>query len=230
MTLPPSRLALAAIAIAAVPLAAMLHAQTATPTAAPAPAATPAPAAPPMPTTAPGSLNPALVQAGTYATDAAHTLVGWRINHMGFNDYFGQFGNVTGSLTLDPRRPAAARLSLDIPVDSLAVVSSDLRNHLLSADFFGVVANPSAHFESTRIVVRGQRATITGNLTLKGQTHPVTLNAVFAGAGTNPWNHKPTIGFSATGSLSRSQFGMGYGVPIVGDRVDLTISVAFEKQ
>ena len=185
---------------------------------------------PAMPTTPPGAAQLSRVESGTYAPDAAHTLVGWRVNHFGFNDYFGQFGNITGTLVLDRARPAQSRLDIRIPVNSLTAASAPLVTHMLSADFFDAANHAEARFVSRSIRVRGQRATITGDLTLRGQTRPVTLDARFVGAGTNPFNSKPTVGFHATARINRSDWGMSYGAPLVSDAVDLTISAAFEKQ
>ena len=69
-----------------------------------------------MPTKAPGSRNPALVTAGTYQADPSHTLVTWTVDHMGFTPYTGIFGDITGTLTIDPKNLAAAKVDMTIPV------------------------------------------------------------------------------------------------------------------
>lgn len=185
---------------------------------------------PDAPPPIPGTTDVARIAAGTYAPDAAHTLIGWRVSHFGFNDYFGQFGNVTGTLTLDPVNPQNAAVDLTIPIASLSSVSAGLNTHMLGGDFFDATAHPTARFVSTSVIVEGTTATISGNLTIRGTTQPVVLAARFVGAGTNPYNRKETVGFHATTTIQRSAFGMGYGIPLVSDAVDLTISVAFEKQ
>ena len=76
----------------------------------------------------------------------------------------------------------------------------------------------------------GTSASITGNLTLNGVTNPVTIDARFTGAGTNPMNKAETIGFEGTTTIQRSDFGVDYAVPMVSDEVMLKITVAFEKQ
>ena len=184
---------------------------------------------PDMPTTAPGTMNASRVASGTYAVESTHALVGWKVNHFGFSDYFGQFGNVTGSLTLDRARPANSRVDVTIPVNSLATVNEELTHHLLSGDFFDAANQPTARFVSRSVRVRGMRATIVGDLTLKGVTKPVTLDARFIGAGTNPFSNKETVGFNATTTIKRSDFNMGMAVPLVTDNVELTITVPFEK-
>jgi polyisoprenoid-binding protein YceI len=77
--------------------------------------------------------------------------------------------------------------------------------------------------------VNGTQATIAGDLTLRGQTKPLTLNARLHGTGANPMNKKQTVGFSATAALKRSDFNLGYAVPAVSDEVKLEITAAFEK-
>ncbi len=184
----------------------------------------------------PGKADPALVSGGTYKADAGHTLVMWSVDHFGFSPYYGLFGDINGTLTLDPKNPAAAKVDVTIPVSKVVTASAGLTAHLLkpadagkAADFFG--ANPAdARFVSTNVRVNGQNATITGNLTLNGQTKPVTLEAKFHGAGKSPMGGAENVGFTATGSFKRSEFGVGFAIPMVSDEVKLKISAAFVKQ
>jgi polyisoprenoid-binding protein YceI len=185
----------------------------------------------------PGQMDASRVQAGTYAADANHSLVGWRVNHFGFNDYFGIFGNVSGTLTIDPANLSAAKVDVTIPIDSVVVASAGLKDHLLRAgrdggkpDFFGP-SPAAAKFVSTRVQPSGNNATITGDLTLNGVTKPVTIQAQFTGAGNAmmPPN-KLTIGFEGTTTIKRSEFGISTFAPMVSDEVELTITTAFEKQ
>lgn len=191
-----------------------------------------------MPSTPPGSRNAAAVAAGSYTADPGHTLVTWTVDHMGFSPYTGIFGDVTGTLTIDPRNLATTRVEVTIPVTKVTTASSGLTAHLTrpgkdggKPDFFGVDMAP-ARFVSTRVVVAGgQRATVTGNLTLNGITKPVTLEAHFYGAGKAPpqMGGKDNVGFHATGTIRRSEFGIGFGIPIVSDAVKLDIAAAFQK-
>ncbi|MGB3378034.1 MAG: YceI family protein [Allopontixanthobacter sediminis] len=189
------------------------------------------------PAQVPGAMDASRVSAGTYAVDPAHTLVGWRVNHFGFNDYFGVFGSVEGALQLNPADVSSAELEIMIPIGMVTVASEGLRDHLLrpgkeggTPDFFGPDPAP-ARFVSTQVLRTGDTtADITGDLTLNGVTRPVTINAEFTGAGANPMNRKETIGFEGSTTIKRSEFGIGYGIPMVGDEVELDISAAFEKQ
>ena len=184
----------------------------------------------------PGAMDPARVTAGTYAADPNHSLIGWEVNHFGFNDYYGLFGDVAGTLTIDPANPSAAKVDMTIPIANVTTASKGLTDHLLRAgkdggkpDFFGPAPAP-ARFVSTSVKAEGTKATISGNLTMNGVTKPVTFEAEFTGAGTNPMNKKATIGFEAETTIKRSDFGVNYAIPMVSDEVELDISVAFEKQ
>ncbi|MCM0000214.1 MAG: YceI family protein [Erythrobacter sp.] len=184
----------------------------------------------------PGAKDPTRVSAGTYAADPNHSLIGWEVNHFGFNDYYGIFGDVAGTLVIDPANPNAAKVEVTIPVANVTTASKALTEHLLRAgkdggkpDFFGPAPAP-ARFVSTSIKADGMKAMITGDLTLNGVTKPVTFEAEFTGAGNNPFNKKATIGFEAETSIKRSDFGVDAFIPFVSDEVELDISVAFEKQ
>lgn len=187
----------------------------------------------------PGAMDVERVTAGSYATDPAHTLVSWKVNHFGFNDYIGLFGNITGTMQLDPANLEATQVDISIPVAEVTTASEGLTEHLLRApkkegenpDFFG--SDPeSARFVSTDVEVseNGIDAKIAGYLTLNGVTKPAALSATFSGAGTNPYNKKETIGFHGATTIMRSDFGLNFGIPMVSDEVNLLITVAFEKQ
>ena len=197
--------------------------------AAPALAQMTAPVTAPVVRPAGGTLDVSKIVAGTYAVDTNHTQVGWEANHLGFNNYYGIFGGATGSLTIDPAKPSAASVSIDIPLSAVATTRQGLTDHLMKADFFDVVKTPIATFRSTRVTVDGTKAKIAGNLTLRGVTKPIVLDAHFTGAGTNPMNKKATIGFEGTAVIKRTDFGIMYGLPGVGEMVHLRISAAFEK-
>lgn len=179
------------------------------------------------PTTPPGAADVSRVAAGTYTVDPGHSQVTFTVNHLGFSTYRGMFGSVTGSMTIDPKAPANAKVSIDIPMSGITTTMVKLDEHLKNADFFDAAKYPTAHFESTSIRASGKTAKISGNLTIKGVTKAVVLDAVFVGAGT--MMGKRTIGFDATTTVKRSDFGVSYGIPMVPDAVPLQISVAFEK-
>lgn len=177
------------------------------------------------------------VTSGTYTADPNHTLVGWSLDHFGFNDYFGIYGNVTGTLDLDAENLGNSRVDITIPLDTPTVASAGLAQHLLrpgadggAPDFFGPDPEP-ARFVSTAVHPLGDnQAHIMGNLTFNGQTHPVEITAGLSGAGTNGMNQKTTLGFHGTATIVRSQWGLGFGTQMgLGDEVKLNITAAFEK-
>jgi polyisoprenoid-binding protein YceI len=178
----------------------------------------------------PGVADAGRVAAGSYEVDGRHTQVNWQVNHFGFNDYFGLFGDVTGTLEIDPADLASAKVDVTIPIASIATSSADLTKHLQSPDFFDVAQFATARFVSTSVTVDGQRAMIKGDLTMLGVTKPVELETRFEGAGANPMNKKATVGFHASTTIKRSEWGMTKYVPMVSDEVKLRISVAFEKK
>lgn len=189
-----------------------------------------------MPSEAPGKADAARVTAGNYVVEATHSQVRWEVMHFGFNPYYGLFGDITGTASFDPANPAAAKVDVTIPVASVATSSKGLTEHLLRAgkeggkpDFFGVAPAP-ARFVSTKVTPGDDnKAVIEGNFTLNGITKPVKLDAKFTGAGMNPFRKKETVGFEAEAEIKRSDFGINYALPLVGDEVELDISIAFEK-
>ena len=178
----------------------------------------------------PGAPVKARVAAGTYAVDPAHTQVTWQVNHMGFSMLEGQFGASAGSIVIDPAKPNDTKVDVTFQVDQLSTTAPRFTEHLKSKDFFDAATYPTAKFVSTKVVATGDKATITGDLTLKGVTKPVVLQATFVGAGANPMNKKLNFGFRATTSIKRSDFNIGAYAPVVSDKVDLTINAAFAAQ
>lgn len=184
----------------------------------------------------PGAQDPSRITGGTYSADPLHSLVEFEVDHFGFNEYFGIFGDVAGTLMLDPADLTNAQVDVTIPIASVTTASAGLTDHLLrpgkdgaSPDFFGPEPE-AARFVSTSVVLTSEfEAEITGNLTLNGVTKEVVLEAEFSGAGINPMNKKETVGFEAETEITRSDFGIMYGIPLVSDEVELEISVAFEK-
>ena len=185
----------------------------------------------------PGSKTVAAITGGTYQADPGHTLVTWTLDHLGFTPYTGIFGDVAGTLTFDPKNPSAAKVDMTIPVSKVTTASAGLTAHLTregkdggKPDFFGPNA-ADARFVSTAVKVSGQSAKITGNLTFNGVTKPITLDATFYGAGKMPaqMGGKEGLGFHATATMKRSDWGLGFGVPMVGDEVKLDIAAAFMK-
>ena len=173
--------------------------------------------------------NVSAVTGGTYAIDPNHSQVLFSFDHMGFTNNMGLFAQASGSLMLDPADPGKASVKVSLPINSVATGVPKFNEHLMSGDFFDVEKYPAATFESTSVKVEGTEAEITGNLTIKGITKEVTLDARLIGTGANPMSKKETVGFSAETAIKRSDFGLGLYVPVVGDTIALKITAAFEK-
>lgn len=173
---------------------------------------------------------PQNVQAGTYKVESHHTLARFSVNHFGFNDFFGTIVNATGTLTFNPKALAATKLDVTLPVDGIATTNATLDGELKSADWFDAAAYPTMRFVSQKVEQTGARtARITGALTMHGVTRPLVLNATLGGAGVNPMDKAYTVGFSAHGTIKRSDFGVTKYVPMVSDEVQIDLTAAFEK-
>ena len=184
-----------------------------------------------LPAFAQSTTNPAEVQAGSFAVDPYHSQVGFTLSHMGFSNFTGRLSNVTGTLTLAGGDHSASKLSVTVPASSFSTPVDKLNEELVSADWFDAQKFPAITFTSTKVTSTGPNsATITGDLTLHGVTKPITLTAHFVGAGTNPLSKKYTVGFDATGTVKRSEFGVTKYVPFISDEVELTLHGAFEKK
>ena len=173
---------------------------------------------------------PAAAQAGTYKVETSHTRVQFSVSHMGFSDWYGDFTGVTGTLSIDPKAVAKAKVDITIPVASVTTTNATLDGELKSAQWFDADQFPTIRFVSTQVVPTGERtALVKGNLTFHGVTRPVVLKASFNAGGVNPMSKGYTLGFNANTEINRSDFGVKTYVPLVGDAVTIRISAAFEK-
>ncbi len=177
------------------------------------------------------SSDPAAVLPGTYALETNHARILFATSHMGFSTWYGDFSGATGSLTLDPKKPAASVLEVSIPVASVSTTNAKLDGELKSPAWFDAAKFPIISFKSTKVTPTGaSTALVTGDLTFHGVTRPVTLEATFKASGANPMSKAFTIGFEVKGALKRSDFGVATYVPLIGDEVELIISAPFEKK
>lgn len=174
--------------------------------------------------------TPAAVKAGTYVLDAGHSRVVWSLSHRGFSTYSGLLPAAAGTLVLDPATPANSRV--EVTLASAAVATADARfdTRLKGPDFFNAEAFPTIRFASTAVEATGNTAKVTGEVTLLGVTRPVTLDVTFHKAGLNPTDKLYHVGFDATGTLTRSDFGLRNGLPAIGDAVSLRIEAEFVPQ
>lgn len=173
--------------------------------------------------------DPAQIQAGTYELDPAHSKITWSVSHLGFSTYVGQFAGGTGNLTIDPKSPQAAKLDVTVNTAAVGTLNKALDDHLKSADFLDVANHPTATFHATGVRLTGpSTADITGDLTLRGVTRPVVIKAVFNQSGVNPIDKTYSLGFDGEARIRRSEFGVAYGLPAVGDEVTLRLEAEFK--
>ena len=168
----------------------------------------------------------------SYTIDTVHSHVGFSVRHMMVTTVRGQFTRYTGTAAIDAADFTKSTFQGEIEVDSIDTGNADRDKHLRTNDFFDAAKYPTAHFVSTKVTVTGDgAATIDGNLTLHGVTKPVSLDARFVGAGKGIMGSpNPNVGFAATTTIKRSDWGMGADVPLLSDTVVLTINAAFEKK
>lgn len=165
-----------------------------------------------------------------YVLDPAHTYPNFTINHLGFSTVFGRFNSSEGTLVLDREQGTG---SVEVVVDTASIDTGHEKRdeHLRSPDFFNVVEFPEMTFRSTNVTLNGDdTASVEGELTLIGVTKPVSLEVTRISCGSHPFNQAEMCGFDAQGTIKRSDFGMGYGLPALGDEITLYIGAEGVKQ
>ncbi len=193
-------------------------------TAATAPAEAATPAAEEV-TSADAGATAIQAQSGTYTLDPTHTDVLAQWNHFGFSNPTAHFGNADGTLVYDAADVTKSSVQVTLPLSGLNSFTAKLDEHLKAADFFDAAKFPTATFKSTKVEAAGtNKLTVTGDLTIKDQTKPVTLDVTLNGGGEHPMAKVPAIGFDATTTLKRSDFGVGAYAPNVSDEVKVRIT------
>jgi polyisoprenoid-binding protein YceI len=161
----------------------------------------------------------------TYTIDPMHTIPSYEVNHLGFSTQRGHFTKASGTIVLD-RAAHSVTADVTIDVNSLSSGVDKLDAHLRSEDFFDAAKYPTITFKSTGAHFKGdQLESVTGNLTMRGVTKPVKLTVTAFHCGFHPAYKKDACGADVTTVVKRSDFGISYGVPAVGDEVKLLIPV-----
>jgi polyisoprenoid-binding protein YceI len=160
----------------------------------------------------------------TYALDPAHTQVAFSIDRFGFNRVLGQFDSVEGQLILDEANPANSSVRATVQIASVSSGNATRDEHLRGARWFNAEQFATMSFESTSVrLISETRAEVTGNLTLLGQTHPLVLDVTLNRIADAPNNNRRTAGFSATGTLDRTQWGLATAAGMIGNNVTISI-------
>lgn len=171
------------------------------------------------------SLPLAAHAADSYTVDPMHTFPHFSISHLGFSTMQGRFDKSSGKITLDR---AAKTGSVDIAIEAASVSTGYAKRdeHLKSPDFFNAAEFPAITYKSSAVKFKGDTpSSVEGSLTLLGVTRPVTLTIDAFKCGANPMNKKEECGAAASAQFKRSDFGMKFGLPAVGDDIKLVFEV-----
>jgi polyisoprenoid-binding protein YceI len=168
--------------------------------------------------------------AENYKLDTKHADLMFSVEHAGFTHKHGSFRDFEGALQFDQAKPENSKVVVIVRTASLDTALAARDKDLTGEQFLDVTKYPQMRFESTKVVPgKDQELRIEGNLTLHGVTKPITLNGKLNKSGPNPFDKTPTLGFSAKGSLKRSDFGITTFIPMVGDLVEITLEVEFRR-
>lgn len=161
----------------------------------------------------------------TYEIDPNHTDVVASWNHFGFSNPVAHFGQVDGAITYDPDNVGQSSVAVTIPLAGLNSHVAKFDEHLRSADFFEAEKYPDITFRSTKVEAAGDRKLrVFGDLTVKGVTRPTVLDVTLNKVADHPMAKRPAIGFDATTTLKRSDFGLDKYAPNVSDTVQIRIT------
>ena len=170
--------------------------------------------------------TPVRAELHEYRFDKTHTQILFFVNHLGFSNSQGEFHDYDGTIKFDRDNPENSEVNVTIRTESIDMDDNEWNNHMKNEDFFHVAKYPTMTFESTDIKVTGEtEGKITGDLTILGTTREVTLDTTFNKAGKHPYSGNYVAGFSATTQIERSNFGMEYGLPGIGDTVNIRLEV-----
>ena len=175
------------------------------------------------------------IPTGTWSIDAVHSSIGFGVKHFGVSTFRGSFTGAAGSLVTDGGEIRS--IEGTVRLENLATEEPQLTGHLHSEDFFDAANHPEITFKSTAIEkVEADKLRISGDLTIRGVTRPVELDAEIEGAGDDPYGNT-RLGISATGAVDRSDWGITWNAPplangalAVGERVALTLHVEAVRQ
>jgi len=170
------------------------------------------------------------VASESYQLEKTHADLIFSINHIGFTEKHGLFRDVDATLQYDAQHPEKSQVNVTVKTDSLDTGFGPRDKDVKGDKFLDVTNYPEMRYVSSKITP-GPKDTllVDGSLTLHGVTKPLTLHATLNKVGPNPFDMKPTIGFTATGSLKRSDFAISTYLPMIGDLVTITIDAEFNR-
>ncbi len=175
-------------------------------------------------------------QTATWVIDQAHSEIEFAVKHMMFATVKGQFTEFSGTIVEDAADPTRSSVDVTINVASITTRDSKRDEHLRSSDFFLAEQHPTITFKSTSVTAGGaDHLSVTGDLTIRGTTRPVTLDVTRTGSGTNPWGQQ-VAGFSGATQINRKDFDLGWNVALeaggvlVGEMVKISLEIEATKQ
>ncbi|WP_174363382.1 YceI family protein [uncultured Caballeronia sp.] len=175
------------------------------------------------------SPNETSVPAGRYKLDEHHWNVSFDVDHFKYSRFVMRFDKVDAQLNWSAGGMEQSTVEATIDADSLDTNVPILNKMIKGNDVLNVDTYPTIHFVSTQFKRTGdQKGELTGDLTIRGTTRPVTLAVTFNGHAKDPLTKKETLGFSADGHFSRAQFGLSTWYPAVGDDVHVAIQAEFD--
>jgi len=170
------------------------------------------------------------LRSGVYALDPEHAYLLFRIEHLGLSTVVGRFNTVSASLDFSPEALTDLALEGVIDTQSIDLNNDDLESRLQGPDWLGTNRFPEARFISTSVVPgEGNAFILKGDFTLRGVTKPVSLAATFKGGADNLLTGHYTLGFAATGSISRADYGIDSLAALVADEVYIEIHAEFQR-
>jgi len=170
------------------------------------------------------------LRSGQYRLDQSHASLIFKVSHMGLSTYVGRFNSIDASLDFSADNVTDTRLQAQVDMRSLDVNNAGLEQDLQGASWFNSERFPQAHFSTLEVrPLTDNEFEFVGELDWRGVRKPITLLVTFHGGAMNMLTGKYTIGFSAQGVLSRSEFGMDAYLPLVGDKVQLEVYAEFQR-
>ncbi len=162
-------------------------------------------------------------------TDRSHAAITFRIQHLGFSWLNGRFDDFNGTFTFNEKNPENSKVNVEIDTKSVNTNLAERDKHLRGKDFLDVSKYPTATFESTGVKLNGDKATITGNLSLHGVTKEIEIEAEPIGGGADPWGGYRQ-GFTGTTKIALKDFGIDYDLGPAAQVVDLRLDIEGIRQ
>ncbi len=162
--------------------------------------------------------------ADNYEVDSAHSMLVFKVDHMGYSFSYGRFNDISGSFSIDEANPANSSVTMTVQAGSIDTNSEQRDRHLKGPDFLNAGQFPEIRFRSKKVEKSGDDYKVSGDFTLRGITKPLTVNLTRRKTGADPWGNHRT-GFNASFTIRRTDFGVNYNPQAIGDEVELMVAI-----